>query len=162
MLHWTDSRGQPWTLEPTYETLTLTGPDDHTTLSNEEWDSKIAYNEAGGRIAFRFDVGNTQVGFMVGREEAAALLELLGWTNERAQESAQRLREPTRRSHTWSTVTAWSIWGLFAAALACVRVRNVLVGRKSRRFLTPIIALPRIARQNVCVRNFVVSCDECE
>ncbi len=118
VLRWTDSRGQLWTLEPTCETLKLTGPDDHTILSKEKWDSKIAYNEAGGRIAFRFDVGNTQVGFMVEREEAAALLELLGWTNERAQSSAQRLRAHTSRSHSWPTVTAWSIWGLFAAALA--------------------------------------------
>ncbi len=118
VLHWTDSRGQPWTLQATCETLKLTGPDDHTILQKDEWDSKIAYNEAGGRIVFRFDIGNTQVGFMVDREEAVGLLRLLEWTNERAQTSAQRLRAHTSRSHSWPTVTAWSIWGLFAAALA--------------------------------------------
>ncbi len=118
VLHWTDSRGQPWTLEPTCETLKLTGPDGHTILQKDEWDSKIAYNEAGSRVVFRFDIGNTQVGFMVEREEAASLLQQLGWTNESAQASAQRLRAHTSRSHSWPTVTAWSIWGLFAAALA--------------------------------------------
>ncbi len=118
VLHWTDSQGQPWTLEPTSRTLKLTGPDDHTILRKDEWDSKIAYNEAGGRIVFRFDIGNAQVGFMVAGEEAAGLLRLLEWTNERAQRSAEHLRAPTSRSHSWPTVTAWSIWGLFAAALA--------------------------------------------
>ena len=118
VLHWTDSRGQPWTLEPTGETLKLTGQDDHTFLQKNEWDSTIAYNEAGGRIVFRFDIGNSQVGFMVSREEAAGLLRLLEWTNERAQTSAQRLRAHTSRSYGGPTVTAWSIWGLFAAALA--------------------------------------------
>ncbi len=122
VLLWTDSRGQPWELEPTCEAVKLTGPEDHTILQKDEWDSKIAYNEAGGRIVFRFDIDNTQVGFMVSREEAAALLEQMGWTNERAQESAQRLRAPTSGSHSWPTVTAWSIWGLFAAALAFLPV----------------------------------------
>ncbi len=118
VLHWTDSRGQPWALEPTCESLKLTGPDDHTTLQRDEWDSTIAYNEAGGRIVFRFDIGNAQVGFMVVREDAAGLLRLLGWTNERAQASTERLRAATSGSYSWPTVTAWSMWGLFAAALA--------------------------------------------
>ncbi len=118
VLHWTDSRGQPWTLTPTCETLKLAGSQDHSTLRKDEWDSKIAYNEAGGRIVFRFDIGNAQVGFIVSQEEAAGLLQQLEWTNERAQTSAQRLRAHTSRSHGWPTVTAWSIWGLFAAALA--------------------------------------------
>ncbi len=117
-LHWTDSRGQPWTLQPTCEALKLTGPIDDTILQKDEWDSKIAYNEAGGRIVFRFDIGNSQVGFMVSREEAAGLLQLLEWTNERAQRSAEHLRAPASRSYGGPTVTAWSIWGLFAAALA--------------------------------------------
>jgi Zn-dependent protease len=121
-LHWTDSRGQQWVLEPSREALTLTGPDDHACLLREEWDSKVAYNDAGARIVFRFDVGDTQIGFMVSREEATALLRQLDWTNERAQESAERLRTHTSRSHSWSTVTAWSIWGLFAAALAFLPV----------------------------------------
>ena len=118
VLYWTDSRGQPWALQPTCETLKLTGPEDHTILQKDEWDSKIAYNEAGGRIVFRFDIGNAQVGFMVAQEEAAELLRLLEWTNERAQASTERLRATTSRSHGGPTVTAWSIWGLFAAALA--------------------------------------------
>jgi len=118
VLHWVDSRRQPWTLQPTCEALKLTGPDDDTILPKDEWDSKITYNEAGGRIVFRFDIGNAQVGFMVDREEAAGLLRLLEWTNERAQASTERLRAHTSRSHRWPTVTAWSIWGLFAAALA--------------------------------------------
>ncbi len=118
MFHWTDSQGRRWALQPSRERLKLAGLDDHTTLMREEWDSKIAYNEAGGRIVFRFDIGNTQVGFIVGREEAAGLLRLLEWTNERAQRSAEHLRAPTSRSHSWPTVTAWSIWGLFAAAFA--------------------------------------------
>ena len=118
VLYWTDSRGQPWALQPTCETLKLTGPEDHTILQKDEWDSKIAYNEAGGRIVFRFDIGNAQVGFMVAREEAAGLLRLLEWTNERTQASTARLRAATGRSHGGPTVTAWSLWGLFAAALA--------------------------------------------
>ena len=121
-LQWTDAQGQAWTLQPSTELLILSRPGEEAILRQAEWDSRIDYNEVGGRIVFRFDVHDRQVGFMVSGVQGEQLLARLGWTNERGRASAARLQAQTQRSYTWPTVTTWSIVALFAAALSFLPV----------------------------------------
>ncbi len=109
-------------LHPTSQTLRLAGPDEEITLSSSEWDSHIDYNVAAGRVVFRFDLADRQIGFMVSSEQAKALLQRMNWSNARAVASADRQRAQTRRVHDWPTVTPLSVGGLFAAALAFLPV----------------------------------------
>lgn len=121
-LRWQDARGHVWMLHATAQTLRLAGPDEEITLPSSDWDSHIDYNVAAGRVVFRFDLADRQVGFMVSSEQADLLLERMNWSNARAVASADRHRAQTQRVHDWPTVTPWSIAGLFAAALAFLPV----------------------------------------
>ena len=117
-LSWKDARGNVWMLHPTFQTLRLAGPEEEITLPSSDWDSHIDYNLAGGRVVFRFDLADRQIGFMVSTEQADALLRSMNWSNAQAVASAERQRAQTQRVHDWPTATPWSVVGLFAAALA--------------------------------------------
>jgi Zn-dependent protease len=119
VLAWTDARGGRWSLHAGPQQVVLRSAGGQEVLiERASWNRRIDYNEVPGGVVFRFDLGDSQVGFLVGADQALRLLDSMQWSNSVAVSQAARLRTLEQRPRTWPTVGAWPMLALLGAILA--------------------------------------------
>jgi len=119
--NWQDSRGDPWSVTVEASRITLTSEQDEIiSLPREVWSRDIYVAAHAGGYIVRFETFDHSVGFLVSGEQAAPLLDLIGYNDrdDEADERAQEADEPraSRTELLWPKVSPLAVWALICAA----------------------------------------------